>query len=345
MLKIIYRLLIALAILTVFAIGGILLYNSNRTYFNEDNEIGNTTGNIYNGGLFCEQDGKIFFSNDAADGSLYVMDSDLSDIKMVYDDKAVFINADENYVYYVRANNTREDQAGSILMFFNTGVYRVKHNGSGLKSFTSNPGAFLMLYGNNLFFQRYDVGVGLYLHKYLIDGTLERLLIEDAVIPATVINNALIYNGYSKDHNINSLDLSSFTTKTRLEGNFYYPIFQGDYIYYLDLEDNYKIYRMNSDGSNPTLLVNERCFTYNITNDGKYLYYQVDDGKNNRICRMNLETLVSETLLTGNYKQIHITDRYVFFKDYDNTNTYIMTPGGIADINTFNPPNLNPVDQ
>ncbi len=342
MLKTIKRLLIFLAIITVIAIGSILVYNSNRTYFNDDNEVGNTSGNIYNGGLFCEQGGKIFFSNDAADGSLYVMNSDLSNLKFIYDDKAVFINSDENYVYYVRANNTREDQPGNILMFFNTGVYRINHNGKGLKSFTSNPGAYLLLHGNNIYFQRYDVGVGLYLYKYQIDNKLERLLLKDAVIPATVIDNALIYNGFSLDHNINAMDLASFTSHPRFEGNYYYPIYQGQYIYYLNMDDNYKIYRMNTDGSNPTLLVNERCFTYNITNNGKFLYYQVDDGKNNRICRINLETLVSETLMTGNYKQIHITENYVFFKDFDNTNTYIMDPDGVVDISTFNPPNLNP---
>jgi hypothetical protein len=98
---------------------------------------------------------------------------------------------------------------------------------------------------------------------------------------------------------------------------------------------------MNQDGSNPTLLVEERCATYNITNTGKYLYYQVDDGKKNRISRMNLETMESETLLDGNYKQIHVTDNYVFFKDYENTNTYIMSADGSSDINTFNPPNLD----
>ena len=345
MLKTIKRLLIFLVIATVITVCSLLIYNSNRTYFNDDNEVGNTTGNLYNGGLFCEQDGKIFFSNDAADGSLYVMDTDLSDMKFVYDDKAAFINADENYVYYVRANNTRDNQAGNILMFYNTGVYRLGHNGKGLKSFTSNPGAYLMLYGNNIYFQRYDVEIGLYLYRYQIDASMERLLLKDAVIPAAVMDNSLIYNGYSQDHNINAMDLSSFTYHPRFEGDYYYPIFQGDYIYYLNLDEDYKIYRMNLDGSNPTMLVNERCFTYNITNDGKFLFYQVDNGKNNRICRMNLETLVSETILEGNYKQIHLTDNYVFFKDYDNTNTYIMDPDGIIDISTFNPPNLNPKKQ
>ena len=341
MFKVILRVLIILATATILGMGIILIYNSGRTYWNDDNEIGNTSGNIYNGGLFCEQGNRIFFSNDAADGSLYVMDSDLSDMKLVYDDKAVFINADDNYLYYVRANNTRENQVNSVLMFFNTGVYRLKHNGKGLKAFTGNPSAYLMLHGNNIYFQRYDVNVGLFLYKYQIDVKMDRLLLEDAVIPTTVMDNALIYNGFSMDHNINALDLSSFTFHPKFEGNYYYPIFNGNDIYYLNMDDNYKIYRMNNDGTDPTLIVNERCSTYNITEDGKYLFYQVDNGKKNRICRMNLETLVDETLLEGNYKQIHITSNYVFFKDFDNTNTYVMDPDGIADVSIFNPPNLN----
>jgi hypothetical protein len=338
MLSYVKRILIVLVILTVAVIGGVVFYSDGRTYFNDEEEVGNTAGNIYNGGLFCENEGKIYFSNDAADGSLYVMNSDCSNIKELYDDKSVYINVDENYVYYVRANNTRENKSGNFLMFYNTGVFRINQNGSGFKAITGDPGAYLMLKGNNIFFQRYDVSVGLYLYKYQIDGSMERLLLEDAVVPATVIDNSLYYVGYSKDHDINALDLESFTTHPVYSGLFAYPIFMGDYIYYIDLADGYHIYRMNRDGTNKILLVDEQCFTYNITNTGKYLYYQVDDAKNNHIGRLNLETMEQETLLDGNYKQIHVTDNYVFFKDFDNTNTYIMSADGGPDVSTFNPP-------
>ncbi|MGF7145679.1 hypothetical protein HNQ56_004122 [Anaerotaenia torta] len=341
MLKTIRLILILLTMVTILALGGLLVYSSGRTYFNGEEEVGNTSGNIYNGGLFCERGGRIFFSNDMDDGSLYVMNSNLSNVKKISDDKSVFINADDNYIYYVRANNTRENQAGSILMFFNNGVYRLNHNGKGLKAFTGNPGAYLMLRGNNIYFQRYDVGTGLFLYRYQIDATRERMLVDDAVIPSTVIDNSLIYNGYSENHNINAMNLSSYTSHTKFEGNYYYPIFQGDYIYYMNLDDKYRIYRMNSDGSEPTRLVKERCFTYNITEDGRYLFYQVDNGKNNRICRLNLQTMESRTLMEGDFKQIHIAGGYVFFKDYDNTNTYIMDADGIIDISTFEPPNLS----
>ncbi len=335
MFKTVKRLLIALVVLTTIAIIGVYFYNLDRTYYNEEDEIGNTAGNIYNGGLFCEQDGKIYFSNDGADGALYAMNTDCTDIKRIRDDKAVYINADENYIYYVRANNTRENDKGGFLVFYNTGVFRVKQNGTGLKAFTGNPGAYLTLKGNTIYFQRYDVEIGLYLYKYQIDGTLERLLIKDAVIPAALIDNSLYYAGYSKDHNLNAMDLSSFTTHPIIEGSFLYPIFMGNDIYYIDASDNYKIYKRNQDGSDPIKLVNKRVSTYNITNSGKYLYYQIDNGKNNGIHRLNLETMEDETLLDGNYKQINVTSYYVFFKDFDNTNTYRISADSKVDIDTF----------
>ena len=340
MLSSLKKTLIFLAVLTTVAILGVWMYSLNRTFFNEDSEIGNTTGNIYNGGLFCEQDGKIYFSNDYDDGSLYVMNSDCTNIKKIESDKAVYINVDENYVYYVRANNTRENMTGSLLMFNNTGIYRVNHNGSNMKLISDAPGSYLTLSGNFLYFQHYDVSKGLFLYRNKIDATMERLLLEEAVYPIAVFNNSLYYNGFTKDHNINALDLSSFTTSTVNEGGFAYPIFFGNYIYYLNYEDNYKLYRMNSDGSDPTLLVDDRCSTYNITNSGKYLFYQVDAGDDSRICRLDLETMESKDLMKGNFKQIHVTTNYVFFKDYENTNTFILPADGSPDVSTFNPPQL-----
>lgn len=337
MLKSIKKIFITLTVLTLLALIIILIYNNDRTYYNDEEETGNTAGNIYNGGLFCEKDGKIYFSNDMADGSLYVMNSDFTGLKKLSDDKAVYINADENYLYYVRANNTRENNGIGFLMFYNTGVFRIRKNGSDLKLFTGDPGAYLTLKGNNIFFQRYQVGVGLYLYSYKIDGEEERLLIEDAVIPATINGTSLYYAGYSGNHNINSLDLQSYTTRTAFVGSFGYPVYTDKYIYYMDPSDDYKIYRMNLDGSQPTLLVDKRCSTYNITNSGYYLYYQVDDTQNNGIYRLNLKTMEEKRLSSGDYKQIHITKNYVFFKDFENINTYMVEADGYPDITIFDP--------
>lgn len=335
------KVLLTLSIITVITFAGIALYTSGRTFLNDDELVGNTTGNIYNGGLFCEQDGKIYFSNDNDDGSLYVMNSNATNIKKLYNDKAAFINVDENYIYYLRANNTRENASGSILIFNNTGIYRLNQNGRGLKLISSNPGAYVTLKGNHVYYQNYDVNQGLYLYRNQTDAALERMLLEEAVIPSTIMNNKLYYVGVNEDHNINCLDLSSFTTRTFIEGNFGFPIFHGEYIYYMDQTNNYTLNRMKRDGSERTVVVDERCSTYNITNSGTYLYYQVDNLDKSKICRINLTTMTSEVLLEGYYKQIHVTENYVFFKDFNNSNTYIVSADGSTKLGTFNPPNLN----
>lgn len=337
------KLLLTLIIITALIFTGILVYSSGRTYMNDESLVGNTAGNIYNGGLFCERDGKIYFSNDNDDGSLYVMNSkaDADSIKKLHDDKAAYINVDENYIYYLRANNTRENTSGSILMFNNTGIYRINQNGKSLKLISSNPGSYVTVFGNQVYYQNYDVNAGLFLYRNQTDGAFERLLLKEAVIPSALIDNKLYYVGVNENHNINGLDLSSFTSRSYIEGNFAYPIFFGEYIYYIDQENNYSINRMYKDGSERTVLVNNRTSTYNITNSGKYLYYQIDDMNNSKICRMDLTTMKSEVLLNGNFKQIHVTEKYVFFKDFNNTNTYIVSADGSSKLSTFNPPNLS----
>lgn len=93
-------------------------------------------------------------------------------------------------------------------------------------------------------------------------------------------------------------------------------------------------------GSNSIILVKDRCSTYNITTTGKYLYYQIDNLEKSKICRLNFETKKTDILLEGYYKQIQVTENNVFFKDYDNTNTYLVSADGNPKISTFNPPNL-----
>jgi len=335
MLKTITRLFIALITVTSLAIVVLYSYNNNRTYFNNDTATGNTAGNIYNGGLFSENNGLIYFSNEKAGGSLYVMNSDLSNIRKLHDDKAVYINVDNNYIYYVRAMNIQDDNKG-IMPFSNAGVFRIKLNGSELKSITGKPSAYLRLKGNDLYFQRYDVDTGINLYKYQIDGSNERILVNDGVIPVYITDTELYFTGFSNDYNINKVNLKSFLKYDAYDGSYYCPIFMDDYIYYI-YANNRKIYRMNMDGSNKELLVDYPCRTYNITNSGTYLYYQVDDGKNDGIYRMHLRKMTSTLLSEGSYKQINVTNSYVFFKDYDNSNTYMVKADGVPDVNVFDP--------
>ena len=338
MAKQILRVLLTLTILTVVAAAGIYYYNLDRTYYNSDDEIGNTAGNIYNGGLFCQQDDKIYFSNSNANGKLFVTNDTLSSFNQVSKDKAIYINADDDYIYYIEANNTKENSKDKLMEYYNTGAYRIKHNGSDLMAFTADPSAYLTLKGNYVYLQKYNVDYGLCLYRYKIDKTEERLLIKDAVIPTKAEGDYLYFTGKSKDLNIHSMDLQSYTSHPIIEGSYLYPIYFEDYIYYINTKDNNSLYRMNQDGTEPTKLVSFHCSTYNITSSGKYLYYQVDNKKTKGIHRLNLSTMKDELMLSGEYKQINVTKDYVFFQDMDGSNTYYAVADGDALVNLFEAP-------
>lgn len=336
MLKTIVRLLITLTAATALLVVILCAFSNDRTYYDNENTSGNTAGNIYNGGLFCERDGKIFFSYDRAGGALYVMDSDLTGLKKLRNDKAVFINVDDNYIYYVRANDINNSNA-EYMMFYNSGVYRIKRNGSELKAYTSDPSSYLTLKDNNIYFQKYDVANGFGLYKYRIDGGLDRQLVKNESIPVNISDNRLYFIDRAQNQSIRMIDLNSFVTYQAYEGSYSQPIFKDGYIYYMDAEDNNKIYRMNIDGSGKELLVNSRCSTYNITNSGIYLYYQVDDHAGNGIYRLKLDTRESAMLQSGDYKQINVTEKYVFFRDMDSSNTYAISADGYAEVSVFDP--------
>lgn len=334
MLKSIKRVLITLIILTAAAVLGIYFYTKDRTYYSKDTESGNTLGNIYNGGLFCVQDKTIYFSNDNAGGKLYKMDLFCTNMKKVSDDRAAYINADENYIYYSRINNIKEYSTDFYVPLSNNGLYRIDNNGLNLKAITGDPSAFTILMGNYLFFERYTVNNGFDLARFKIDGSMGRNLVLNA-LPFYYAANHIYYVDNSKGANISSMDLSSFTKKTFREGSYVYPIQIGNYIYYINAADQNRIYRMNSDGTKPTLLVKEPCSTYNITVSGKYLYYQTNGAKKDRIGRMNMENFQNETVRIGRYKQINVTNYYIFFKSPLNKKTYMQLADGKIDVLTF----------
>jgi hypothetical protein len=83
--------------------------------------------------------------------------------------------------------------------------------------------------------------------------------------------------------------------------------------------------------------VDDFCSTYNLSPDGNSIYYQIDGGDNNRICKLDLSTMITETIIDGNYKNIHVTSNYIFFRDFNETNTYAFQPSSGA-LKTFHAP-------
>ncbi|MFA9464202.1 MAG: DUF5050 domain-containing protein [Velocimicrobium sp.] len=330
--------IITLTLLCTIFIGIVCFsYFSTRTVKNEDNAIGNTASNLLNGGLFCENDGKIYFSNPNDDGALYVMNSDMSNFKKLSNDNCSYINATNHYLIYVRDNHARKNTTGEFFNFNTVGIFRLdKKNGNNIKQLYGKPAGLTSLKGNYVYYQHYNAKEGLHFYQVDIDSNHEKELLKEAIAPASFGKNCLYYNGVDNDHDIHSMNLDTKSISTVYSGNCYNIVTTDNYIYFLSLSNDYAIARANLDGSHASILEKERCSFFNLSPDEKYLYYQVDGGDNNRLCRMNLATLETEPLKEGNFNSIHVTDHYVFFRKFDTNHFYYITTA-TGKIERFNP--------
>ena len=80
----------------LLAAGCVFLYRYiNRIRYNDGYVNGNTAGNLYNEGYFCEKDGIVYFANPADNYCLYSMNPDGTNIKKLEDQSVSYINVDD----------------------------------------------------------------------------------------------------------------------------------------------------------------------------------------------------------------------------------------------------------
>ena len=72
---------------------------SSRIPMNDEYTTGNTTGNLNNGGYFCEMDGRVYFANAYDNFALYSMNPDETDLVKFNEGAVSSINAAGNYLY------------------------------------------------------------------------------------------------------------------------------------------------------------------------------------------------------------------------------------------------------
>ena len=304
----------------------VALVLSGLTKKNPEGTLGNTAGNLYNLGLFCENGKYIYFSNNEDDGTLYRMTTDCTNVVKVYNDRIRYINCDGNYIYYARVNNLKSD-GGSIFTLYNTGLFRIKtRGGAQLVTLDTSPCAALLLYVNQVYYQSYASDQGLRFFTTGTDGKNDVYLSPEAVYPACVHDGQLVYSGVLEDRNIWSYDFATGDKRLLYEGMTLYPIADDNWIYFIDLED-YHVYRTNYGGPKKEIVAKPVC-TYNISKDGRYLYYQADRTDDNHIGYIDLMTGTDTRIADGNYKYINVTSNYVFFTTFDETTTYAYAVDG-----------------
>lgn len=337
---------ILLTLMSVAILGFIVYVNlTSRTVYNDEMTIGNTPGNIMNNGYFCENGDTIYFSNANDYDKLYSMDLNCSNFKRLGKTAVSDISCAGTYIFYASRNNKYKDvesssAVGDVLSSGGIGLFRCNLNGSHTQNLYSNAVGNATLAGNYIYYQHYDSENGLKLYKVKLDETEGTCLYTGRVNPAGIYNGNMYFAGTEEDHNIYKMSLFDDSYDKFYEGNCSNVIVFENNVYFLDLNNNYALTRVNMQGKKPELVVNDRVLTYNFSFNGKYLYYQIDNENNSRICQMNMETGEEHILLKGNFCDINVTSNYVFFKGFKTDHVYVIAVEDNPKLNIFDPPIL-----
>ena len=311
----------------------ILILFSSRISLNDDNTVGNTAGNLNNGGYFCESDGRVFFAN-AYDGySLYSMNADETDVKKLHGGSCSSINAGGDYVYYAMSNQSGGSDLGSVRGSY--GIYRSKRNGKSSTGMDRCHVVTMQLCGNYLYYQKLDTKSAVSLEKIKINKKEKQTINPNAIInPNCYVDGTIYYNGTDKDHYLYALNTSNDTARVLWEGNIWNPIYQDGYVYYMDVANNYRLCRYSLYNEVVEVLTNERIDLFNVYET--YIYYQTNSKTAPALKRMMIDGSAQEVVREGIYQNINITSQYVYFNTFrEPTPVYKTSTFGAVNVTTF----------
>lgn len=303
---------------------------------NEPYQVGSEYGNIYNNGLYGEEDGRVYFANPYDGGALYSMNADQSDMKKIASGNVSNINVLNGYVYYF--SSTSGDKAGLGFVRNGRGLYRTDVNGKDTFAMAKCTTDGMLLVGDYLYFLDFAEGSNdsayVTLQKVSINNEDQQLVLDEHINIGGYANGQLYYGGVSSEHKLHTYDVNTGATKQIYDVNVYMPVVSSGYVYYLDLDNDYHLTSMSlSDGSRLDLS-GERVDTFNIY--GGVLYYQNCNPNEYALKRINADGTNLEIVKKGVYKNINVTSTYTYFQEFANDLPVYYTPTtGTVNIQSF----------
>lgn len=284
--------------------------------------VGNTAGNVNNGGLFCEYDGVVYFSNPYDNGSLYSMLPDESNMKKLNSISVSNLNAGGDYLFYFQQEASGSSGLGYVRS--KHGLFRSTLNGKNIARLSDDYLFNVQLVDNYLYYlSTNDTGSGFYKQEI---GSDERELLsaQGWNFACALSDGSVYYNGTETNHYLYRYDTKSGGASVVWEGNIWYPVYDSGYIYYLDVSADYRLCRYSISEDRVEILTHDRVDCFNIA--GGYLYYQKNSVSEPALKRITLDGQNPEIVAEGNYTHINATSRYVYFSDYNNELLIYRTP-------------------
>ena len=316
------RTLIVIIILALLAVGaGVfsIVHNTRDKSIPEypAGTVGNTAGNINNGGLFCELNGKVYFANAFDNDTLYVMNTDESEIKRLSGAVISNIIGAGDYIYYFQRSESGETGLGGVRVPYS--FNRCKTDGKSAVSLLRGVVTAGQLVDNTLYLQCMDDD-GAYFASISTAGEDYKEIGRYVLNPASAYDGAIYYNQTVGNHYLNRFDTRTGANRELLNENVWNPVLYGDYVYYMDPGNGYQLRRYSLSAGNIEILTNDKVQFFNVGNN--YIYYQTF-GDNAGLYFMGTDGSNPTLMAYGQFTDINMTSMYVYFKDYfDSTVLY-----------------------
>lgn len=322
--------LIITCVLLLFLL--ILTVLSNRTPMNPEGTFGNTPGNLNNGGLFCEADGKVYFSNPYDNNTLYRMNPDETKMEKLNDNPVANINVGGKYLYYSMSSNKNGSGLGFVRQ--TSGIYRSDLKGGKTLCLDRCHIVSMQLCQNYVYYEKYDNKKGPSLEKIRIDKKDGQTVAAEIISPNSYTDGMIYYTGTQKDHYLHALNTSTDVSSVVWKYNVWNPIWHKGALYFMDIDNDYRLCRYLPDSDTIEILTNERLDFFNIYEN--YIYYQVSSTTSPALKRMFVDGSSPELIREGVYENINITSEYVYFNAFQEpVPTYKTSTLGSINVTTF----------
>lgn len=328
--------IIVILFLIIFGCGLVVMNILKRVPDNDPNTVGNTSGNLNNEGLFCEDDGIIYFANVYDNNYLYSMNSDGSDVKCVYQAPVSYINSAGKYLYFYESDNAKGSAFGSFIR--SNGIYRYKKGSKkDTKCLDRTPSKVVALCGSNLYYEHYNTSEGIALYSVSLNGGDRHMVVESDINPACIYQGNIFYPDVDNGFLMSCFRTDSETSHPVIADMKTYNLqYDNGHLYYLNVSDDYKLYRYDIGSDSVIRLTDCRVDIYNVLDD--VIFYQKNGTKNAALVRMDSNGDNATVVAEGNYKNISMTSNYTFFRPYDEDNMYYYTSTkGAPSIAKFTP--------
>ncbi len=298
---------------------------------NPSGTIGNTSGNLNNKGLVCESDGYIYFANLTDNHYLYRMKSDGTEPERVVEVPVSYINAAGDYLYFYF-----DDPGGTKFMGVSgrmSGIFRLKKGEKDFVCLDKCTSGVLNLIGSTLYYEHYDNTNGMQLYSSSLDGKEKGLCVSEIINPACTIGGDIYYSEQDSQK-LKIYRPGSSEGRIFMDYAVYNPVVDGNDLYFMNMNDDYCLYRYSLSDGNLVKITDERIDAFNVY-QGMIFYQRNRDPALIRVASDGTGAIV---IAEGNYENINCTSTYTFYSPFKEDATFMTyTFGGNGESARFAP--------